>query len=452
VFFVKRSRPSFGFGWGVWKKQDAVPPDETAPTLTSPTDAADGSDGATLAVTTDEAGGTLYWFISTSATPPSAANLKAGTGAVAYGDEAVTGTGVQNVAVPSGLTAETEYFAHFLHRDAAGNDSAIATGDGFTTEAEAEMGAPVATLTSDAGDPPEVDLTFGADIFAGYYLRIERSTDGVNDGDGGYTTATLDILHQITSGEIAAGEITNADLTADGYVDPTGTWYQQYRFERGDGEVSPWSNELTGTVTASVATWNPTTGVNKNTNLTLSNGNLTALSTLQGAAHGVRATVAASGHKVFETTLDDWRNSDSSAFIGVGVIDSAQDLSSATIPGDTGIPGAMLRLNDRGTSCQRYANGTNTTGISVPGGTLANGDIIRCVFDTAANTVEWFVIRSGALGTATSISSVTLTTSDITGDWYAFGSGYRNGDQFTTNFGATAFAAAALPSGATAYG
>ncbi len=119
--------------------------DVTAPVLTSPTDAANGSTGATLSVTTDEGNGTLYWFVSTSATPPSATNLKTGTGATASGTQAVSGTGVQNVSA-TGLTASTAYYAHFLHRDAAGNDSAIVSGNGFTTDA-----APVGTTGQPIG-------------------------------------------------------------------------------------------------------------------------------------------------------------------------------------------------------------------------------------------------------------------------------------------------------------
>lgn len=109
--------------------------DVTAPTLSSPTDAANGSTGATLSVSTNEGNGTLYWYISTSATPPSATDLKAGTGSVAGGTQAVSGTGVQNVTGITGLTASTTYYAHFLHRDAANNDSGIVSGDGFTTSA-----------------------------------------------------------------------------------------------------------------------------------------------------------------------------------------------------------------------------------------------------------------------------------------------------------------------------
>lgn len=110
------------------------PGDETAPVLTSPTDAADGETAMTGTVTTDEGNGTLYWFISTSATPPSGADLKAGTGAVASGSQAVGATGVQNIT-DTGLTAETTYYTHYLHSDSSGNDSNIATADGFTTDA-----------------------------------------------------------------------------------------------------------------------------------------------------------------------------------------------------------------------------------------------------------------------------------------------------------------------------
>ena len=108
--------------------------DVTAPTLSSPTDAANGTTGGTLSVSTNEGNGTLYWYVSTSATPPSAADLKAGTGAVAAGSQAVSATGVQNASA-TGLTASTAYYAHFLHRDAANNDSSIVSGDGFTTDA-----------------------------------------------------------------------------------------------------------------------------------------------------------------------------------------------------------------------------------------------------------------------------------------------------------------------------
>lgn len=110
--------------------------DVTAPTLSSPVDTANGATGAAISVTTNEGNGTLYWYISTSATPPSAANLKSGSGAVVFGTVAVSSIGVKS-ANPTGLTASTAYYTYFLHRDAAGNDSTISAANGFTTTAVA---------------------------------------------------------------------------------------------------------------------------------------------------------------------------------------------------------------------------------------------------------------------------------------------------------------------------
>ena len=113
--------------------------DVTAPTLSSPTDAANGSTAATGSVSTNEGNGTLYWVVSTSGTAPSAAQVKAGndhTGSAAAdsGSQAVSGTGVQTLSpAPSGLTASTAYTIHFMHEDASANQSSVSSGDGFTT-------------------------------------------------------------------------------------------------------------------------------------------------------------------------------------------------------------------------------------------------------------------------------------------------------------------------------
>lgn len=131
--------------------------DDVAPTLSSPADAANGQTGATISVSTNEGNGTLYWFVSTSSSPPSVANLKAGTGAASYGSQSVSGTGTQN-ASPTGLTASTDYYTYFLHTDAAANDSTIAAADGFTTAA---LAAPSAFAV---GDWSLADATSGGTL------------------------------------------------------------------------------------------------------------------------------------------------------------------------------------------------------------------------------------------------------------------------------------------------
>lgn len=115
--------------------------DVTAPTLSSPTDTSTGSSTGSGSVSTDEGNGTLYWVVTTSATSPSAAQVKAGndhtgSAAVDSGNQAVSGTGVQNVSGGfTGLTESTTYYAHYMHEDAATNQSSVSSADGFTTDA-----------------------------------------------------------------------------------------------------------------------------------------------------------------------------------------------------------------------------------------------------------------------------------------------------------------------------
>lgn len=115
--------------------------DVTAPTLSSPVDASSGNTTGSGSVSTNEGNGTLYWVVSTSATPPSAAQVKAGndhtgSAAVDSGNQAVSGTGVQNVSGGfTGLSAATTYYAHYMHEDAGTNQSSVSSADGFTTDA-----------------------------------------------------------------------------------------------------------------------------------------------------------------------------------------------------------------------------------------------------------------------------------------------------------------------------
>jgi hypothetical protein len=115
--------------------------DVTAPTLSSPVDTATGTTTGSGSVSTNEGNGTLYWVVTTSSTGPSAAQVKAGQnhlGAAATdsGSQAVSGTGVQSITGDfTGLTASTAYYAHYMHEDTATNQSAVSSGDGFTTDA-----------------------------------------------------------------------------------------------------------------------------------------------------------------------------------------------------------------------------------------------------------------------------------------------------------------------------
>lgn len=114
--------------------------DTTPPTLSSPTGTATGTTTATGTVSTNESNGTLYFYFSTNATE-SAATVKA-----SGGTQAVTATGTQNVSV-SGLSAGTVYYAHYLHRDASGNDSTVSNSSSFTTNSAGTITIPLVNNT-----------------------------------------------------------------------------------------------------------------------------------------------------------------------------------------------------------------------------------------------------------------------------------------------------------------
>lgn len=119
-----------------------------APVLSNPTDTITGSTTATITVDTDQSAGTLYWVMSTSGTPPSAAQVKAGQdsgggAAAAAGNQAVSASGTQS-ANATGLTASTAYFAYFMHENAAqSNVSGSATKTTWNTETQTWINAVV---------------------------------------------------------------------------------------------------------------------------------------------------------------------------------------------------------------------------------------------------------------------------------------------------------------------
>jgi hypothetical protein len=109
-----------------------------APTLSNLVASGDGTDGFTATVDTDQSGGDLFWVVTTSASAPTATQIRNGqdhTGSAAAwdGEQAVVGSGEQALALSSGLIGGTAYWLHVVHRDGDGLDSNIVTA-GFTTD------------------------------------------------------------------------------------------------------------------------------------------------------------------------------------------------------------------------------------------------------------------------------------------------------------------------------
>ncbi len=99
-----------------------------------------GSTQAEVFATTDMVSGTAYAVVTTSATPPSVAQVKAGqdhTGSAAAGAGSAEVTSTRASAVCGGLTVDTSgYYGYIVQATVAG-DSLVASGGTFSTTASA---------------------------------------------------------------------------------------------------------------------------------------------------------------------------------------------------------------------------------------------------------------------------------------------------------------------------
>jgi hypothetical protein len=122
-----------------------------APVLSSPTATTTGDTTADGSVTTDQANGNLYFVVTTSATSPTEAQVKAGQdhtgGLAAYsGSQGVSGSGVQNVSA-SGISPDTTYYFHFMHENTDSVQSDVSTSASFTTFIAPVLSSPTGTAT-----------------------------------------------------------------------------------------------------------------------------------------------------------------------------------------------------------------------------------------------------------------------------------------------------------------
>lgn len=197
--------------------------DVTAPVLSSPTASATGETTASGSVSTDEANGTLFYLTSANA-------IEAEADIISLGEsQAVSETGVQSVSI-TGLTEGTPYYTHFVHQDAAGNNSNVATSAQFTTNAAAGPANGTASI-------PYVPATgmqfvtlapgFTSNIFAAWDdpaataggQLLFYTADGAFDTNGDWTDATeLGEVHPFwyihTNGVVYGCQLDSENLTA----------------------------------------------------------------------------------------------------------------------------------------------------------------------------------------------------------------------------------------------
>jgi hypothetical protein len=154
--------------------QVVVASDVTAPVLSSPTAVQTGQTTANGTVTTDEGNGTLYFLASQNASE-NVATIKAGS------SQAVSATGAQNVSI-TGLTASTAYYLHYVHTDAASNDSNVVSSAQFTTAA-VPSGNTIVTFSSIQVVAP----VFGVSVDNANPQAGNLITFTISNGTGPYT-------------------------------------------------------------------------------------------------------------------------------------------------------------------------------------------------------------------------------------------------------------------------
>ncbi|MBT3042204.1 MAG: cadherin repeat domain-containing protein [Candidatus Thiodiazotropha sp. (ex Codakia orbicularis)] len=188
------------------------------PVLSNPTLTSTGQNTMQGSVDTNVDTGTLYAYWSTSATPPSSTDLKAGTGAAWSGNQAITSTGTKTFNA-TGLIADTTYYAHFLH-DNSGSESDISTSAGVATDAGAADTTPDAiTWTDVTGAEPSSshsDIQQITGVDAGETLNAtncEVSNDNQASWHASVTMVAGQTYARVTN-NASASYATAVDLTA----------------------------------------------------------------------------------------------------------------------------------------------------------------------------------------------------------------------------------------------
>jgi hypothetical protein len=184
----------------------------TAPVLSLPTAAKNGSNAYTGTVTTDKTGGTLFHVVTTSATQPSVAQIEAGqdhTGSAAPAKGALTpvAAGLRNVS-GSGLTAETTYYIHYVQTGTF-NDSNRVVSASFTTDA---IAAGTGTVTI------SIDRQMN-EMVAPAYVQLNIGVTGASVSEPGTDTydPTFNELVYVTTWDDPGAESTRVTNIADAH-------------------------------------------------------------------------------------------------------------------------------------------------------------------------------------------------------------------------------------------
>ncbi|MEW8042032.1 MAG: cadherin repeat domain-containing protein [Candidatus Thiodiazotropha endolucinida] len=190
------------------------------PVLTNPALTSTGQSTMQGTVDTNVDTGTGYAYCSESATPPSAADLKAGTGASWSGSQAITSTGTKTFNA-TGLPAGIVHYMHYLH-DNSGSESDISTSAGVATDSGADITPDQFAFT----DQTDVALSTviisntitvaGVDAGQNVPLTITNGEYSINGGGWASTPTNVQLGDAIQVRHTSSGNyLTDTDTTLD---------------------------------------------------------------------------------------------------------------------------------------------------------------------------------------------------------------------------------------------
>lgn len=216
--------------------------DTTAPSLTTPTGTQTSATTGTGGATTNEANGTIFVVATTSTTKPTPAQVENGLDHLGFrrpaGNIAVTSTGAKSVPI-GGLTAATTYYAHTMHKDAAGNRSTVATSASFATPA-AGSETTVPSLTSPTGSSPaRQKATVSVSTNEGngtLYCFLTTIAPTLSDGSANPSAPSANTIRNFGQRQVVTSTGTKT-FTAGG-LDPPSTYYAYFVQVDGAGNVS----------------------------------------------------------------------------------------------------------------------------------------------------------------------------------------------------------------------
>ena len=216
--------------WYAYVAASFAPSAAAGATLSAPTSASIAQTTATIGCTSDTAAGLVHAGVTTTATPPSDAQLIAGSGGGLVAAGSVSAAAGTNTVGLTGLTANTGYFRHFIQSDGGSATSTMLSPDataGFTTLAAAAV--------IHTGTIVNVTTT-------GFQVRF---TTNVGSGQAwyiAYPTAVADPANNATGAEQIRNGLTSEDtaaMVAGGPLAVVGTGVQTFTATTG---LSPGSN------------------------------------------------------------------------------------------------------------------------------------------------------------------------------------------------------------------